>query len=53
MDVPEEELEEEQEEPGRGRRGKRRGLRRTIRRGISNKRYVSSCIVDDTSLTFY
>ena len=24
-----------------------------IRRGLSNKRYVSSCIIEDTSLTFY
>ena len=24
-----------------------------IRRGLSNKRYVSSCIIVDTTLTFY
>ena len=24
-----------------------------IRRGLSNKRYVSSCIIEGTSLTFY
>ena len=38
MDVPE-------EEPGRGRRGLRRG----IRRELSNKRYVTCCIIEDTS----
>ena len=41
-------------------RGKRRGLLRLeeeqeedIRRGLSNKRYISTCIIEDTSLTFY
>ena len=63
MDVPEEEWDEkewDEEESGRGRRGKRRGLRRgrreqeeEIRRGLSNKRYVSSCIIEDSSLTIY
>ena len=24
-----------------------------IRRGLSNRKYVSSCIIQDTSLTFY
>ena len=24
-----------------------------IRRGLSNKRYVSSCIIEDTTQTFY
>ena len=56
MDVPEEEAEGE-EEPGRvtrkRTRGKRRGLRRGIRRELSNKRYVSCCIIEDTSLTCY
>ena len=47
MGVPEEE--EEEEEPGRGRRGLIRG----IRRELSNKRYVSCCIIEDTSLTCY
>ena len=63
MDVPEEEHQKrnekrkkrkQEEEPGRGRRGLRREEEEEeeIRRGLSNKRYVSSCIIEDTSLTF-
>ena len=49
----------------RGRRGTRKRKKRKekkkkevgkdeeIRIGLSNKRYVSSCIIEDTSLTFY
>ena len=68
MDVPqeepEEELEEEQEDweedPGRGTRKrkekrieKKEQQEEEIRRGLWNKRYVSSCIIEDISLTFY
>ena len=65
MDVPEEEHQKrnekrkkrkQEEEPGRGRRGLRREEEEEeeeeIRRGLSNKRYVSSCIIEDASLTF-
>ena len=60
MDVPEEEHQKrnekrkkrkQEEEPGRGRRGLRREEEEEIR-GLSNKRYVSSCFIEDTSLTF-
>ena len=42
MSNQEEEREEEEEEQ-----------EEKIRGGLSNKRYVSSCIVEDTCLTFY
>ena len=29
------------------------GQEKEIRRGLSHKRYVSSCIIEDRSLTFY
>ena len=66
MDVPqeepEEELEEEQEDweedPGRGTRKRKEKRKREeqeeeIRIGLSNIRYVSRCIIEETSLTFY
>ena len=43
------EEEEEEREVDRGRREQKE----EIKRGISNKRYVSSCIIEDKSLTFY
>ena len=59
MDVPEEEHQKrnekrkkrkQEEEPERGRRGLRRG-RRNKKRTIKQK-VVSSCIIEDASLTF-
>ena len=60
MDVTEEEPEEEWEEFRRGTRKKEdleedleKEQEEEIRRGLSNKRYVYSCIIEDSSLTFY
>ena len=58
MDVPEEETEEktevEEEESGRGEECEEEEEgQEEVRRGLSHKRYVSSCIIEDTSLTFY
>ena len=48
MDIPEEETEEEEEE----REEEEKGQKEEIRRGLSNKKYVSNCIIDNTPLIF-
>ena len=62
MDVREEEWEEEEEdweeEPGRVleedlEEDLKEEQEEEIRRVLSNKRYVCSCIIEDSSLTFY
>ena len=60
MDVPEEEPEEEWEEEEEDWEEEREEeweeeeeeQEEEIRRGLSNKRYVCSCFIEDTSLTF-
>ena len=50
MDVREEESEEEEEDL---EEDLKKEQEEEIRRGLSNKRYVCSCIIEDSSLTFY